>query len=164
MKSSLLFIAFAFSCQLYAQENKVAKPDVKIFVRLYNKDNQKVGGGNLLYGNDSTIQLSNGHKVNSFPLSEIQIIKTKHGAGHNLLHGTLIGVYAGIAALGVASIVEKGKGESSFDIAVVGLLCPVAGFAAGGVAEAFRKSDMYLVNSNTAEWIAARKQILKLTD
>ena len=164
MKSILLFIAIAFSCQLFAQQNKAPKSKVKIFVRLYNNENQKVASGNLLYGNDSTIQLSNGHRVNSFPLSEIQIIKTKHGAGHNLLHGTLIGFYAGIATFGLASIVEKGKGESSFDIAVVGLICPVAGFAAGGVAEVLRKSEKYLIDRNTEEWIAARKQLLKLND
>lgn len=81
----------------------VAKPKMKIFVRLYNNNNQKVGSGNLLIGNNSTEQLSNGHTSNSFPVSTIQIIKTKHGAVHNLLKGTLTGFGAGIATLGVAS-------------------------------------------------------------
>jgi hypothetical protein len=38
----------------------------------------------------------------------------------------------------------------------------VAGFAIGGVAEAFRKSQTFLINRNMAQWIAARKELLNL--
>ena len=160
MKYILLFVAFSFSFQLFAQENEDAKPKAKIFVRLYNHNNQKVGKGHLLYGNDSTIQLSLGRTIARFPVSEIETIKTKRAGGHNLLLGTAIGFGAGIAVVGLASVVEHGNGVASFDIAVVGLLLPVAGFAAGGVSEAFRKSQTFLINGNTAQWIASRDKIL----
>ena len=162
MKYFLLFVVITFSFQLYAQASKAAKPKVKLFVRLYDHNNQKVGKGRLLYGNDSTIQISNGHTISSFPVSEIEIIKTKHAGGHNLIMGTAIGFGAFIASIGLASLVENGSGESSFDISIIGLLCPVAGFVAGGVAEAFRKSQTFLISRNTAQWIAARKKILNL--
>lgn len=162
MKYFLIFIAFAFSFQIQAHENKSVKPKTKIFVRIYDNKNHMVGKGHLLYGNDSTLQLSNRHIITSFPVTEIEIMKTKHGGGHNLLMGTAIGFGAGIAAIGIASIVENGNGESSFDIAFVGFLFPLAGFAAGGVAEAFRKSQTFLINRNRAQWIAARKELLNL--
>ena len=162
MKYFLLFVAISLSFQLYAQESKSAKPKVKLFVRLYDHNNQKVGKGHLLYGNDSTIKLSNGHTITSFPVSEIEIIRTKHAGGHNLIIGTAIGFGAGIAAIGLASVVDNGIGESSFDIAVAGILCPLAGFAAGGVAEIFRKSQMFLINRNPPQWIAARNKLINL--
>lgn len=160
MKYLLLIFAFFLSVQSYAQENENVKPKVKIFVRLYTQNNQKVGKGHLLYGNDSSIQISSGHTIERFRVSEIEIIKTKHAGGHNLLIGTAIGFGAGLATIGVASIVDMGSGESSFDIAIAGLLCPLAGFATGGVAEILRKSQTFVINGNTAQWIAARNKLL----
>lgn len=162
MKYFLLFVAFAFSFQLHAQENESVKPKAKIFVRLYDHNNQKVGKGHLLYGNDSTLKLSKGHSINSFPVSEIEIIKSKHAGGHNLLISSFIGFVAGIVAISLASVVGNGIGESSFDIAFVGFLCPLAGVVVGGVAEGFRKSQTLMINRNSTQWIAARKELLNL--
>lgn len=163
MKYILLFVAFSFSFQLHAQEN-AEKPSTKIFVRLYDNNNYKIGKGNLLYGNDSTIQLSKGHTIKSFPVTEVEAIKTKHAAGHNFLIASSIGVSAFIATEIIASSIGNGNdnGSTSFDVALVGLPLPIAGLVAGGVAEALRKSETFIVNGSTAQWLAARKILLNL--
>lgn len=162
MKYFLIFIAFAFSFQIHAQENKSVKPKTKIFVRIYDNKNHKVGKGHLLYCNDSTLQLSNRHIITSFPFKEIEIMKTKHGGGHNLLMGTAIGFVTGIAALVLATVVEHGNGVASYNIAFTGFICTLAGVAAGGVAEAFRKSQTFLIDRNTTQWISSRNKLLNL--
>jgi hypothetical protein len=88
----LLLLAF----QTYSRNQDSAQPDKKIFIRLYNNGHNKIGKGDLLYGNDSIIKIARGHKEISFPVHEISFIKTRRSAGHSILIGTAIGTSVGI--------------------------------------------------------------------
>ena len=129
----------------------------KIFIRVYNSSNVKIGKGNLLPGTDSTIELMHGHQHISIPVKEIVVIKTRHSAGHAILVGTAAGMSIGILLYTAATVIKNS--ESSFNLALIGTPMPVAGIVSGGIVAVARHKVTLRIDGDVEKW-KITKQIL----
>ena len=155
----LLLLAF----QTYSRNQDSARLDKKIFIRLYGREHNKIGKGDLLYGNDSIIRIARGHKEISFPVYEISFIKTRRSAGHTILVGAAIGTGVGII-LGAASNNSNSDETSaaSFDLAFAAGMAPFVGTICGGIAAGLRKKETIQINGDIEKWKEAKQTLLHL--
>ncbi len=160
MKYLLLILFAVFFKQSYAQDSSSTK---KIFVRLYNSNNEKIGKGYLLYGYDSLIEIKQHAALNTFPVQQVAYIQTRRSTGHSILTGAAIGTATGVILIGISAGADTQNSEgtsASFAEALAGVAAPFVGAAIGGVAATFRKRETIIINGNTEQWKDARKKIL----
>jgi hypothetical protein len=166
MKYILLLFSVIFFNNSYAQDNNSSGNNTKkIFVRLYNSNNEQIGKGDLLYGSDSSIEVKRNSRLNTFPVQQVAYIKTRRSVGHSILIGAAVGTATGIILIAASAGANTQNSEgtaASFGEALGGVAAPFVGVAAGSIAAAFRKRETIIVNGSAEQWKDARKKLLAL--
>lgn len=151
MKNILLFLAFLLVSYSYGQQKIKTTGE---FVRVYNLQNKKVGKGKIIVLSDSLLKLKRNRGEFSFSPQEIGFIHTKRAPGNNVLIGSLSG--ATILAIAGASssdpdglVLDYTPGEGALMGALFGI---IPGAALGYFTVIFKKSEVYPINGNLANW------------
>ena len=144
MKYKLILFFALFSLTFSAQQ---LPKDSKIFVRVFNENDNKIAKGRLVEITHNFIKLKKGNRIIMIPSSSVFYIKTKRSKGHNILIGSLIG-----AAI---PIISANQTANNFDSFLHYLLTPViasigAGF--GYLTTIFKKSKTYFIFNNQKKW------------
>lgn len=164
MKPIVLFIFISIAANAHAQQADIPAPEPrKIFLRLYDDNDNKIGDGDFVSATDSTLLLKKGRKTKTVPVTTIYAIKTKHGYGYSVLVGTTSGLFAGSLVYLISAMAIMGQtniaSDTEYNLGLVAIMAPVAGAAVGIGAEQFRKSDTFLIHGNTAEWLVVKGQL-----
>ena len=95
----VIFLLSLNTNQCYAQKHDSIN---KIFIRVYDFNDKKIGAGRIAFINDSVVALKKSEVNHSYFLKDIGKIKTKKSGSNNILKGALIGAGVG-TILGVAA-------------------------------------------------------------
>jgi hypothetical protein len=146
MKYLLFTIALFLCINITAQE---LPKKSKIFVRVYNKEGQKIAKGKILNITDEALILKRGSSSITIPTTDIMYIKTKKTNGHNMLIGGLAGT--GYVLYGVTQ--SSGGGGWGTTIAII--LTPVfaaIGSGIGYITTLFKNSQHYSIQGDPIKW------------
>lgn len=144
-----------FAISLTLCDNVLAQNETdsaKVFVRVYNLQNKKIGKGKLLAIKESSLQLIRNKKIKEFSVVNIGTIKTKRSDGYNILIGTITG--AAVIGIGVASETNANNAFFSVegDILAGAIMGGTAGAAIGGITCLFKNSVTYEINGDMEKW------------
>jgi proteasome assembly chaperone (PAC2) family protein len=141
MKTALFIVLMLWSFMLAAQD--------AVFVRIYNKQKQKISSGFLKSVTDSSITVMRGFDTYTVSLSEIQRIATKRSAANNIILGA---VSVGLTAAMVAVIITNPDDFIFNDYresAVAGMaLGAPAGAVIGAATLLIKHSEKFVINGD----------------
>ncbi len=151
-KISVFVISLILCANLLAQ-NEMDK--VKVFVRVYDLQNKKIGKGKILAITESSIRLIKGRKkIDTIPASNIGLIKTKRSGGHNVL----LGAAAGAVIIGVSVASDTNEDNAFFsvegDILAGAIMGGTVGVVLGGITGLSKNVVTYEINGEMAKWKA----------
>lgn len=152
IKKILVFVISLILCANALAQNET--DSAKVFVRVYNLQNKKIGKGKLVAIKESSLQLIRNKKIKEFSTVNIGTIKTKRSDGYNILIGTITGA----TAIGIAVASDTNANNAFFsvegDILAGAIMGGTAGVAIGGITCLFKNSVTYEINGDMEKWKA----------
>jgi hypothetical protein len=157
----ILCVLILFIC-LNPKLGHAQKPESlnKIFVRVYNLNDKKIGAGKIAFINDGIIGLKRSNAYRSIFLRDIGKIKTKKSGGNYVVKGALIGAGVGL----LHGIVNRESDDAcddclfdfgyskGFYVATDMVTGAYIGAAAGGVTSILKDRETFMINGDFKQW------------
>ena len=145
MKNIIHVIALVISFHVCAQTEI---KNSNIFVRVYDLNGKKIGKGEISSYSENFLYLSRKEELIKISIKDIDIIKTKHSAGNNILIGAtagavLLAVIVGANAKPNANFFAYTIGEGA---ALGSLVGGIFGATIGGISILFKNAQSYEIN------------------
>ncbi|WP_136480031.1 hypothetical protein [Cognatitamlana onchidii] len=133
----------------------------KIFVRVYNLNDKKIGTGKIAFINDSVIGLRRSEVYRSLFLKDIGRIKTKKSAGNNIAKGALVGTGVGVALAITANEDDLWPYSRGGAILAFGFSGAFYGAAVGGITAIFKNSEGFIINGDSKRWQLFKESVAR---
>ena len=131
-----------------AQEIKISSSE---FVRVFNKSGKKIGKGYITKITDSQLTLTRRKKEIILEAEEVNMIKTKHSAGHYILINTI----PGLAWITGSMIFINNDWSAVLVGGVVGSALTIAGATIGIIKGLTKKTRKFQINGDLGKLLPA---------
>lgn len=127
----------------------------RLFVRVYDLQDQKIAKGFILAVNDSVLRMKKDTTFVDIPVKTIGCIRTKRSIGNNLLIGTLVGSTL-FATIGVATAdPDAWAGYDAGEGAIIGTIVGApTGALIGLFTVPFKNSKKFIIDGDLEKWKA----------
>jgi hypothetical protein len=149
IKKILVFVISLILCTNVLAQNETNSH--KIFVRVYDLQNKKIGKGKILAITESSIQLIRRRKmIDTIPASNIGLIKTNRSEGHHVLVCTVTGA----ATLATAFVIGVENDKDWVPLAIISgaAIGSAAGAVVGLITYNSKNSIFYEINGDLSKW------------
>lgn len=132
----------------------------KLFVRIFDQSNHKIGKGYILNVSDSEILVGTKAKQTTFKYQQIGSIKTKRSFGNSVLIGSLIAGTPLAIILAATSCNDCLLGWSTGDGILTGFTIggSIGALVGSGIA-ALKSKDNYVINGDIEKWKKFKTQL-----